>query len=306
MKQDIGDRLTEQFRTVTVRQPIHRVPPHEVYEILVDGQRAVCKLSTGPTGRAGIEGRVMGFLNERTTVPVPAILHCGSDHFVAAWHPDAPAPAAGHEASEAWARAAGTGLARLHAETDQVIDTYGRFTPSNGGIEVSGDPSWHAAVLRYLRERSTVLARYGHEDMAAAAITLLESRQDAFAGVGSPVCCHGWATPEHVSVGDGEVRCLVDFEHALAAPAEFDYWRTVTPAFGSGEVENGRRAFREGYESVRRLPSGVDNRRPFFLLLNMIYYFESLYVQDQHDPDERDRRAEQLREQVRKFVDRLA
>jgi hypothetical protein len=56
---------------------------------------------------------------------------------------------------------------------------------------------------------------------------------DAFADADEPVCCHDLATPEHVAVADDTVACVVDFEHAIAAPAAFDYWRTVHPTTSS-------------------------------------------------------------------------
>jgi Ser/Thr protein kinase RdoA (MazF antagonist) len=135
-------------------------------------------------------------------------------------------------------------------------------------------------------------------------LSVLRTYPEVFADVGDPVCCHGWATPEHVATSDGEVVCLVDFEHAIAAPGEFDYWRTVTPTFGADE--SGRQAFREGYESVRALPAGFESRRRLYGLLNLVYYFESLYVQDQHDPDTTANKAEELRTAVADLLDTLS
>lgn len=85
----------------------------------------------------------------------------------------------------------------------------------------------------------------------------------------------------------------VDVEHALAAPAEHDYWRPVLPTFaGTG----GSAAFREWYESARSLPPGVTDRAPFFRLLCLVCYLESVHVRAQHGPEETGRRAVGLRE----------
>jgi len=92
-----------------------------------------------------------------------------------------------------------------------------------------------------------------------------------------------------------------NFEHALAAPPEFDYWRTVIPTFD----DEGRSLFRAACESVRPLPDGVTRRAPFFDLLCTAYYFESLYVQDQHGPAGTERLADRLRERIRATLDEV-
>lgn len=202
-----------------------------------------------------------------------------------------------------WAYAAGRGLATLHNETSPLLEKYGQFRPQNSGITVDGYDEWHIAALNYVRNYRPTLARYGHADIADLVIEFLNDHPDAFAGVDGPVCCHGWATPEHVSVIDGEVACMVDFEHAIAAPGEFDYWRTVLPTFDFGD--SSEQAFRKGYESIRSLPEGLLQRKPLYVILDTVYYFESLYVQNQHSPEETAERAEWLRRRVIETVDEL-
>jgi len=298
----IHDRLEAAFVRYSVERQLNDVPPHEVYEVTVDGERAVCKVDTGPTGSAEVEGRVTAFVGERTSVPVPDILHVGEEHYVAAWHPAAPAPDDPTGAGETWASAAGRGLATLHEETEELFERYGRFEPHDGGVVPAGDRDWHAGALEYVERHRPVLETYGHADVADTVQGFLQERPDAFAGAGGPVCCHGWATPEHVAVRDGEVTCMVDFEHAIAAPGEFDYWRTSLPAFGPDTGAAGR-SFRDGYESVRPLPANHSRRRPLYVLLNLVYYFESLYVQNQHGPAETAERAEGLRNAVMETIE---
>jgi len=105
-----------------------------------------------------------------------------------------------------------------------------------------------------------------------------------------------------VAVEAEQVGCMVDFEHAVAAPGEFDYWRTVFPALGGEDDEDTRRAFRTGYNSVRALPDGLARRRPLYRLLNGVYFFESLYVQNQHGPAGTARRAASLRDLIDETV----
>jgi Ser/Thr protein kinase RdoA (MazF antagonist) len=304
MDPEIAERLDARFDDHEVRRRLHDVPPHEVYEVLVDGRRAVYKGDTGPTGNAEMEGQVMAAVADHTSVTVPETLFVGDGYYVAAWHPDAPSAEAEHEADEEWARAAGRGLATLHAETVPFVDAYGAFRAGEA-FAVHECDNWHAAAVEYVEDRRPVLDRYGHADVADRVLDHLAGRPGAFAGAGEPVCCHGWATPEHVAVADGEVACMIDFEHAIAAPGEYDYWRTVFPAFGPGENEP-RTAFREGYESVRSLPAGFERRAPYYGLLNAVYHFESLYVQERNDPEETERKAVRLRSRVDAILDDLA
>lgn len=303
MTETVHTRLESTFTDYRIVRQLHDVPPHEVFEVVVDGTRSVYKGDTGPTGSATTEGRVIEFVGRETSVPVPDIHHVGDGWYLAAWDPAAPSPDEEYEPDRSWATAAGRGLARLHRETESLLDGYGAFRPVAAGLTTSGHDEFHAAALEYLRDRRQVLARYGHEDVADRVVDFFEGRPDAFDGADGPVCCHGWATPEHVAVEDGAVACMVDFEHAIAAPSEFDYWRTVVPAFGLGKPNPTTDAFRAGYESVRPLPDGMSRRKPYYRLLNAVYYFESLYVQDQHGPSETAERAKGLRTVVNELLD---
>lgn len=306
MTDDLHARLESEFEHHRIVRLLHDVPPHVVYEIRVEGRRAVYKADTGPTGSAGTEGAVVAFVDDHTSVPVPEILHVGDEYFVAAWHPAAPAPNEDRPADETWAIATGAGLATLHNQTDPLLDDYGAFRAGADGLTIEGHPDWHASALDYVRRRQPVLAQYDHADVAEDVIEYLETHPDAFAGTDGAVCCHGWATPEHATVADGQLTCLLDFEHAIAAPGEFDYWRTAFPAFVATDNHSAHDAFREGYELRRELPENFAQRNPLYALLNGVYYFESLYVQDQHGPRETAERAERLRERIDERLEELA
>lgn len=294
---EVQARLASRFDDVEIGSQLHDVPPHEVWEVRVDGERAVCKYDTGPTGHAGVEGRVTGFVSGHTSVPVPAVLALGDDFFVAEWHPQAPAPGVERVVDTGWARAAGEGLATLHSDTDPHLDRYGRITLESTPetIAVEGHESWHEAALDYLWRLESTLADYGHADIVTRTRECLAERPEVFAGAGPPVLCHGWWSPEHVAVQQDEVVCVVDFEHAIVAPAEWEYWRTVLPVFDGGDPQD---AFRAGYESVRPLPDGVEDRRQGFVLLHSLYFLESLFVQAQHDAAETAERAAWTREHI--------
>lgn len=304
MQFDISDRLEASFDEYHVIEQLHDVPPHVVCEVEVDGHRAIYKADTGPTGSAAVEGWVMDWLAQQTDIPVPAVLACGGDHFVAAWHSQVP----GDEADSAdvnWAEAAGTGLARLHEATIDLVDGYGVLEVRDGELTGDDHADWYDGAMAYINRLQPVLDRYGHGDMAAAAIDLFEERPGAFEGTGEAVLCHGWATPEHVAVVDDSVACMIDFEHAIAAPGEFDLWRTCIPAFGPGETTPAERAFISSYESVRPLPEEAEERKSYYKLLNLLYFFESLYVQEQHDPEETEERAREFRSIVEQYLETL-
>lgn len=305
MPTPVDEALASLSSDYTVGDQLHAVPPHEVYEVTVDDQRAVLKRSVGPTGSAGIEGRVMDFVASATTLPVPAVLATGGDWFVAAYHRDAPPPTVEGPPDTDWAKTAGRTLGRLHEETAPHVDEYGPFVVDDNELVVDGHDDFSEEAIAYVQRHRPVLERYGHGDIADAILAVVEERPAAFADVDGPVCCHGWMTPEHLSIVDGEPRCLLDFEHAIAAPPLFDYWRAVVPTFGPGDPGVRQQAFRRGYEAVRELPADMDERWPYFQLLQLTYYFESLYVQDQHDADETERRAKGMCDLVHEVIESL-
>jgi fructosamine-3-kinase len=304
MNRDVHDALAAEYDSYSIDRRLHEVPPHAVNAVHVDGRRAVCKHDTGPTGAAALEGRVMAFVGDRTTVPVPEVLHVSDDHYVVAWHPDAPAPGADHAVDEDWAHAAGRGLATLHDETEPLVDGYGQleFGDDERHRVATERSTWHEAAIDYVRRRRETVREYGHAETVDAVLEHLRARPAAFVDAGPSVCTHGWASPEHVAVRDGEVACVVDFEHALAAPGEYDYWRTVIPTFAD-DATTERRAFRAGYESARPLPEGFERRAPAYRLLTLSYYLESLHVQDHHGPDATAERATAIVDAIHETLD---
>jgi hypothetical protein len=163
-------------------------------------------------------------------------------------------------------------------------------------VAVDGRADWHAVAREFLGEVREYLATIGWAGPADEVLALLDDRPDLFEGAGTPVLCHGNLHPEHAALdrtGDEpELAALIDFEHALAAPAEYDVWRTAIPLFhepGSGPTDT-LSAFRAGYESVRDLPLGVDRRRDAWWLVIVVTYFLALDVQNRGiGPDERER-----------------
>lgn len=309
MPPELDDVLAANAGEYEVHGPLHDVHPHAVWEVSVDGTRAVCKLARGPEADPALEGRVMQYVGRETSVPVPRVLGVGDGYFVAAWCDDAPesgtrqgadAPA---RITRELAHTLGAGLATLHVETG--FDRYGppRF---DGELVVDGRDDWTGALRDCLAEWREYLAAYGEGGPVAQVIDLVDERRGAFDGAGTPVLTHGWYTPEHVGNEDGRVTCVLDWEHALAAPGEYDYWRAAMPLFGNHEHADGAEgAFRAGYEAVRPLPPGFDERRPAYEAVVLAYYLVSGRVQRQHDDVALARLSDRVAEAIGDRLDAL-
>ena len=285
----VPDALAARYEEVRTENRLHAVPPHVVDAVIVDGRRAVLKRDVGPRGSAGVEGRVLRLVGARTALPVPEVLAVGPDWFLAAHHPDAPAPEEAAPADEACARPAGRALARLHADAVSAVEGYGALRVGvDGSLAGPDHDRWHDAALAFVHDRRPLLAEHGHADVAAAVEEWLAATSDAFAGAGGPTLCHGWFGPEHAPVEAGRLACIVDFEHALAAPPAFDVTRTELFVLSEGA----REPFRAGYGAVRSLGNSP---RDALAVLHGVYCFESLYVQNRHDPAETAERARRLR-----------
>lgn len=298
MYEDVEATIARYADDATVVDELHAVPPYRVYEVRLDGRRAVLKVDAHWRGHAAAEGRVQAFVAGETSASTPAVLAVGTDHFLAAYHdriactPDAP--------TDEWARSAGRWLARLHADTVGAFGGYGRPVAGDDGLEVDARDEWVDAVRARLAHHREYLEPIGYADVAAAVDAFLADSPEVFDGVDEPVLCHGNVHPEHLATGGDDGPVAIDFEHALVAPAEYDFWRVAVPLFGGHErgVDPFEQAFREGYERVGSLPADLERRRPAYELLNSVAYLESLHLQENVGPAERERIAERIRGRV--------
>lgn len=300
---DVHDALASVSNEYRIHRELHAVPPHAVYEVTANGTRAVCKVARGPRADPATEARVIDHVGREMSVPVPEILAVGEDFFVAEWRDGLP----GETALDAQrARAMGAGLAALHVETGGAFATTGFPRAEDGGLTVDARDSWHEAVCDLLADRRDYLADFGYADVAADALAFVRERPDLFRGTGGPVLCHGNYLPEHVALSDGEVACVIDWEHALVAPGEYDYWRTALPLSGYAEPTEREAVlgtFRKGYESVRALPAGFDRRAEAYRLVNTVSYLKALHLQRQQTGQGKARAAAFFREYVYDVVE---
>jgi fructosamine-3-kinase len=287
---DVRDALATLSDDYEIRRQLHAVPPHAVYEVTVSGTRAVCKVAREPQADPATEARVMEYVGREVAVPVPRILAVDRDWFVAEWRDSLPGddPALDPER----ARVMGAGLATLHDETAGAFEKTGFPRAENGGLEVETHESWAETVRARLADLRDYLADFGCGDVATAARSfvrehpnlLTDAGEQADARAHDPVLAHGNYLPDHVAVADDEETCVIDWEHALVASAEYDYWRTAMPLFRSpGDTEAEEAAFHEGYESVRPLPAEFDDRSLAHRMVIIVSHLQSLHLQRQHD-----------------------
>ncbi|SIR51736.1 Phosphotransferase enzyme family protein [Haladaptatus litoreus] len=311
---DVHERLAQHAEQYEIVRKLHEVPPHVTYEVRIDGKRAVCKRATSDEGDPAMEARAMQFLERNTSVPVPHVLGVGSGHFVAEWNDEVPEDGS---VSVEGARTIGAGLATLHDETYTTFesclarfDSYGFLETRDGKLALDARGSWHEMVCDFLADRRDFLRDGGFDadaDAATDALAFVREHPELLRGAGEPVLCHGNYVPDHVGRDEGEVTVVIDFEHALVGPGEYDYWRTAIPTFmgpeGIDETLTG--AFRTGYESVRSLPPGFDRREAVYRLITVVSFFRSLCLQRQQTGDEATRTAARFRGYVDDLIDSI-
>lgn len=268
--------------------------PYRVYEVSLDSRRAVLKGDDHPRGHAADEGRVQEYVARETAAGVPDVIAVGTDHYLTEWEPAF--ADSSEQVDEEWAGVASTWLGRLHAETAGSFEGFRRPRDGGSALAIDARGHWIDAARERVGYHQEYLRTVGHADVADAVDRFLRENPDVFAGCGEPVLCHGGVHPEYLArTGDGTATAI-DFEHALVAPAEYDYWRAAMPYFEAddGVTDGALESFCEGYESVRELSDGFEDRRPAYRLLNLVAFLESLYLQVKEDSDEREAHGEIL------------
>ena len=291
MSDRIETTLAQHATDYRLLEELHGVPPYRVVRVSLEGRDAVLKVDDHPRGHAAAEGRVQAYVDSHTTAAVPAVFAVGEDYYITAWH-DAFASAS-ETVDTTWARATGIWLGTLHGEAAGKFEQYGTPRDGGDGLDVVGHDEWADALLDRVEHHRSFLDAHGFAGVADAVAECIRANRDQLRDAGPPVLCHGDVHPEH-HVRDETAGVLgIDFEHALVAPAAYDYWRTIVPYFeanegvGSAEIE----AFREGYTSVRDLPTNLQQRRPYYAVLNPVAFLESLFLQQTTPPERREKMA---------------
>lgn len=297
MKRSIEKTLAQYTDDSRIIRELHDVPPYRVYEVRLGDRHAVLKIDDHPRGHAADEGRVHEYVATHTSASVPEILAVGANHYITAWNDDIARSSESIETE--WAHAAGVWLGTVHHDTVGSFDGFGRLRNDDANLECTAHERWVDAVTERIAYHRPYLTTIGYADVADAVERFFREHPSVFDGAGEPVLCHGDVHPEHL-VRNGEDTVAIDFEHALVAPCEYDYWRTAMPYFTARDDidESVPRAFRDGYESVRSLPDRFEHRRPLYRLINWVAFIESLHLQETVAPTKRETMGEWMRTQV--------
>jgi len=164
------------------------------------------------------------------------------------------------------------------------------------GLRVDAPPgaTWSDALDALLGVYEDAVRGTDYATAVADARWFVEEHADRFDEGGEAVLLHGWFTPEHVAVRDGEARCVIDFEHTLVGSPAWDYWRTAVPLFladGWDGPDDAAATFRDAYESVRPLPTDVEADRDAYVALVTASYLDSLVTQRGIDATTREQAA---------------
>jgi len=300
MTRDIHDVLESYASSYSVHRLLHDVPPHRVYEVTVDGVRAACKLARDSRAAPSVEGRVIEHVERETDVPVPHVLTVGDGYFLTEWCDDAPDDQVSVTESEA--RALGASLGTLHTQTS--FESTGLLGESST-LTVRAQDTWSETLGEILSGVHDDLAGTGYEDVSERALSFVDCHREFFDAAGDAVLIHGDFVPSHVTFDQGEVCRVVDWEHAIAGPGEYDFARTELHVFDNPARENERHrdAFRAGYESVRELPSGSELRRRAYKALIFAFDIRQGFVQDQRTSEERERFNDRFRDLAFRIID---
>lgn len=311
MTETVHHALASHSVETAVRRCLHDVRPHEVYEVEYDGRRAICKVTSHPEGDPALEGRLLAFVGSETSVPVPAVLAVGADHFVAEWCTDLPNDPT---VDRARLHAMGACMARLHADAADRFDTPGRPVIEGDSLPFAVDAHdrWSDTLRAYLEDRRRFLKPLGYGDVATEVREFVDEFHWAYDDAGDPTLLHGNVLPEHVGIERTDhgatVNRLIDFEHAIVGPPAFDLLRSLGPLFGPPSRDgcsDERSAFLDGYRSVRPLPPDLDTQLRRLEVVATVSYIRSLHLQrGDRDPEQAvARRARALAAHVR---DRLS
>lgn len=252
---NLRDALASQFDQYAVRGCLRDGDRNTVYEVSVDGRRAVCKTTGSRPGMLAREGAVLDAISERTSIPVPDVLADGEGYLVLEWASgDTYDSDDSLDCRRARLRAVGHSLARLHRITADWFEGHGALERGGGPLTVARPTDWSDRLLTFVDEWASDLAGTRDADVGSAVAEFVAEHRHAFADC-SPVLVHGEPAPDHVRFEDDEAVALLDWEIAQAAPGEFDLvWAERDfLGFASGRGTGGelRAALHEGYESER-------------------------------------------------------
>lgn len=280
---DVGDALATYTDDYEVCRELSSRGPNGVYEVIVDGQTAVCKVTRENNAHIGQRAFVAQYVGEQTTVPTPALLAAEDDY--ALFEQIHGTPYGGNEVRDLRERRlhnAGAMLARLHTETD--FAAHGYLCAQDGELDLDVKGTWSEMLETIVLGWCDDLAGTQFDETGQSVRTFVQSHHDALDTADGPDIVHGDYQPENILFDGERVAAVLDWEFSLVGAGEFDLCRAEREFFDwhdapEDEEDDGLRdALREGYESVRPLPDGFTARREVYravLKLDPMRFFDT-------------------------------
>ncbi|SIR51755.1 Phosphotransferase enzyme family protein [Haladaptatus litoreus] len=279
-KQAIRDVLKLHAEKYEMRRELPSRTPNTVYEVILDGRRAVCKVASGDDAHVRKDALATRYLAERTPTLVPRVFAIEDDHAIFEWVEGTTYNADANRAlRERRLRSAGKTLALFHESTD--FDTCGYLNCRDGKLAPDACGTWADMLTAIVGGWCGDLAGTRFEEAGESVLSFVRDYEDAFTAVSEPVLVHGDYQPENIRFEDESVATVLDWEFCFAGAGEFDLCRAEREFFDwhtAPEGDDLRGSIRKGYESVRTLQPTFDGRRHIYraiLKLDPMRFFEA-------------------------------
>jgi fructosamine-3-kinase len=233
----------------------------EVYRLdLEDGRALVAKVDSGEQPSLGIEGRMLTYLKERTSLPVPAVFHCSDSLLVMEF-----VESGGRGSPELHA---GESLAKLHAVSNQEFGL--EFDTLIGGLHQPNPltSSWIEFFRRHRLEYMAGLAREAGrlpDSIWKRLLRLAESLEEWLEEPESPSLLHG-------DIWSGNVLTRGDRVAAFVDPAIYYGHPEIELAFITLFGTFGEAFFRRYQEDREIRPGFFERRRDLYNLYPLLVH----------------------------------
>lgn len=309
-----GDSMTRDIHDVvaqydgTVIEELESLSSHSVYDVRVDGERAVCKVA-GEDGEdaVALDAALLEYVHRETSVPVSRVVRSGTDHFLASWVAGETYDGGmSHVRRTQRLTHAGAMLARLHEAVE--FDAHGRFTVETlprdqcgpiGGVSLDAVGRWDEMLRSIVgRWRRDLPDRF--VEVGGAVYSFVGDHRWLFADEPATLV-HGDYAGHNLLFDGDDVAAVLDWELAFSGAGEFDLCRAEQVLFGGEYPTEPDGALREalwgGYESVRPPDAESEARRAVYravLALNPLRH-----VDEWTDEIDRETWGEYLTERAR-------
>ncbi|MFB6158525.1 MAG: phosphotransferase family protein [Candidatus Nanohalobium sp.] len=165
----------------------------------------------------------------------------------------------------------GNNIAKLH----QIqFEDFGELRVKNKELTVEKAEGWselfHEMILFWINQ----LEGGKFDDLIPEIKNAVERNLDLIENVGAPVLVHREVDTKNILVEDGELAAILDWEACVAGHGEFDLvtteGRMIAHSFSTDSIwEKYRKELYKGYENIRNLEVGWEERRQLYLLYPM-------------------------------------